>query len=138
MEQKKKMPFGFYICSISFSFERFAFYSAKWLITVFVATKIASGGLGLTAADAAKMSANLVAFTYLAPLVGSYISDRKVGARYLIPIGMVLMGLGYLVGWKASSAGMINLMIVLVSIGTGLFKSQNSAITGRLLIIKKI
>ncbi len=132
MEQKKKMPFGFYICSISFSFERFAFYSAKWLITVFVATKIANGGLGLTAADAAKMSANLVAFTYLAPLVGSYISDRKVGARYLIPIGMVLMGLGYLVGWKASSAGMINLMIVLVSIGTGLFKSQNSAITGRL------
>ncbi|MCS4476908.1 peptide MFS transporter [Clostridium botulinum] len=49
-----------------------------------------------------------------------------------MPIGMILMGAGYLVGWQASSASMVNLMIVLVSIGTGLFKPQTSAITGRL------
>ncbi len=78
------------------------------------------------------MSANLVAFTYAAPLIGAFISDRFVGARYLVPIGMVLMGAGYLVGWQASSAGMVNLMIVLVSLGTGLFKCQTNAITGRL------
>ncbi|WP_251862362.1 peptide MFS transporter [Clostridium sp. Marseille-Q2269] len=132
MENTTRRPFGFYICSFAFTLERFAFYSAKWLIAVFVVAKIADGGLGLTAADAAKMSANLVAFTYLAPLIGSTISDRFVGARYLIPIGMILMGAGYLVGWQASSAGMVNLMIVLVSIGTGLFKPQTNAITGRL------
>ncbi len=123
---------GFYVCSLAFTFERFAFYSAKWLIAVFVVAKVASGGLGLSAAEGAKMSANLVAWTYFAPLIGAYISDRKIGARYLIPVGMILMGAGYLVGWKASSAGMVNLMIILVSIGTGLFKCQNNAITGRL------
>ncbi|CAM2891165.1 peptide MFS transporter [Clostridium sporogenes] len=132
MENTNKKPFGFYVCSIAFSLERFAFYSAKWLLTVFVAAKIVNGGLGLTEADAAKMSANLVAFTYLAPLIGAYISDRIIGARYLVPIGMMLMGAGYLVGWQASSAGMVNLMIILVSIGTGLFKCQTNAITGRL------
>lgn len=132
MEQANKRPFGFYICSIAFTFERFAFYSAKWLMTIFVALAIADGGLGLTAADAAKMSANLVAFTYLAPLFGAYVSDYWVGARYLVPIGMVLMGIGYLVGWQANSALMINVMIALVSIGTGLFKPQTNAITGRL------
>lgn len=132
MENANRRPFGFYICSVAFTMERFAFYGAKWLIAVFVVASVSDGGLGLTPADGAKMGANLVAFTYLAPLLGSYISDRYIGARYLIPIGMVLMGAGYLVGWQATSAAMINLMIVLVSIGTGLFKPQTNAITGRL------
>ncbi|MEF9998603.1 MAG: peptide MFS transporter [Lachnospiraceae bacterium] len=129
---KNKRPFGFYICSLSFTFERMAFYSAKWLIAVFVVASIADGGLGLTDVEAAKMSANLVAFTYLAPLIGGYISDRYIGARYCVPVGMILMGVGYLCGWQAHSAAMVNVMIVLVSIGTGLFKGNTSAITGRL------
>lgn len=129
---RTKRPFGFYICSLSFTFERFAFYAAKWLLAIFVVASVADGGLGLTAADGAKMSANLVAFTYLAPLLGSFLSDRFIGARYLVPIGMVLMGIGYYVGSQATNAAMANLMIVLVSIGTGLFKSQANAITGRL------
>lgn len=129
---KERMPFGFYVCSLAFTFERFAFYAGKWVMTVFVAAALMDGGLGLTTADAAKMSANLVAFTYLTPLVGSWISDRFIGARYLVPIGMTLMGAGYLVGWQAQDAMMINVMIALVSIGTGLFKPQTNAITGRL------
>lgn len=132
METTNKRPFGFYVCSLAFTFERFAFYSAKWLIAVFVVASVATGGLELSSADAAKMSANLVAFTYLAPIFGGYISDRFVGARYLIPIGMIFMGAGYLVGSQATTAAMVNLMIILVSIGTGLFKPQTNAITGRL------
>ncbi|APR01825.1 peptide MFS transporter [Clostridium botulinum] len=130
--ENTKRPFGFYVCSLAFTMERFSFYSAKWLIAMFVVHSVAKGGLGLTPADAAKMSANLVAWTYFAPLIGSWISDRKIGARYLIPVGMIFMGAGYLVGWQATSALMVNVMIALVSIGTGLFKSQLSAITGRL------
>lgn len=127
-----KRPSGFYAACIAFSFERFAFYAAKWLMTVFVAATIMDGGLGLSTGEAARMSANLVAFTYLLPLFGGYISDYLVGARYLIPIGLILMGVGYLVAWKAESASAINAMVILVSIGTGLFKSQNNAIIGRL------
>lgn len=132
METTNRRPFGFYVCSFAFALERFAFYGAKWLIAVFVVAKVADGGLELSSAEAAKMTANLVAFTYLAPLIGGYISDKHIGARYLVPVGMVLMGTGYLVGWQASSASMVNLMIILVSIGTGLFKCQTNAITGRL------
>ncbi len=132
METTNRRPFGFYVCSFAFAFERFAFYGAKWLIAVFVVASVADGGLALSSAEAAKMSANLVAFTYLAPLIGGYISDKHIGARYLVPVGMILMGTGYLIGWQASSAAMVNVMIVLVSIGTGLFKCQTNAITGRL------
>ncbi len=132
LTQKRGKPFGFYVCSLAFTMERFAFYSAKGIMTLFVAATVISGGLGLTPEDGAKVSANLVAFTYLAPLFGAYISDRWIGARYLVPVGMILMGAGYLVGWQANSLMMVNLMIVLVSLGTGLFKPQTNAITGRL------
>lgn len=135
--QKKGRPFGFYVCSLAFTMERFAFYSAKGIMTLFVATTIMGGGLGLTASDGAKVSANLVAFTYLAPLFGAYISDHWIGARYLVPVGMAMMGAGYLIGWQADSLAMVNLMIVLVSLGTGLFKPQTNAITGRLFANKE-
>lgn len=130
---KQRLPFGFYVCSLAFTLERFAFYSAKWVMTMFVAASIINGGLGLTDADAAKMSANLVAFTYLLPLFGSWISDRFIGAKYLVPVGMVLMGAGYFLGYMATSATTVNIMIFLVSIGTGLFKPQTNGITGRLI-----
>ncbi len=45
---------------------------------------------------------------------------------------MLLMAGGYFVGYTAQSSAAIYTMIILVALGTGLFKSQNSAITGRL------
>lgn len=132
MEKSQKRKIAFYICSFAYTLERFSFYSGKWLISIFVATAIGDGGLGLTIADGVKLQSNLVAFTYLAPVIGGYISDRYIGAKYLIPIGMILMGIGWLIGWKATNVAMVNLMILLCTIGTGLFKSQNAAIIGRL------
>lgn len=129
---KKKRPFSFYVCSLAFTFERFAFYGTKWLLAVFVVASVADGGLGLTAVEGAKISSNLVAATYIAPVIGSFISDRFIGAKYLVPVGMILMGFGYLLGTQADSVAMINIMILLISLGTGLFKCQTNGITGRL------
>ncbi|MBN2899045.1 MAG: peptide MFS transporter [Clostridia bacterium] len=129
---KNKRPLGFYVCSMAFTLERMAYYSAKFLIFMFVAATIATGGLGLTKAEAAIIQSNLVAFTYLAPVFGGYIADRYVGARYCIPVGLLLMSGGYYVGSMATGAAGMNLMVALVAIGTGLFKGNASAITGRL------
>lgn len=129
--KQKKYPFGFYACSVSFTFERMAYYSAKWLIAVFFVAAVTNGGLGLSAGDGAKMSANLVAWTYIAPIFGGIISDRFIGARYCIPVGMVLMGVGYLVGAQATDKSLMYVMCILVAIGTGLFKGNISAINGR-------
>jgi dipeptide/tripeptide permease len=132
---KKKYPLGFYVCALSFMFERMAFYSSKWLIGIFIVASVATGGLGLTPADGAKMSANLVAFTYLTPILGGYIADKWLSPRLCVPIGTALMGLGYVAGWQASaqaSPTLVWVMIALVSIGTGLFKGNVSGINGRL------
>lgn len=135
VKTKKKYPFGFYVCSLAFTLERMAFYSSKWLIGIFIAASVAKGGLGLTPADGAKMTANLVAFTYLTPVLGGFIADKWLSPRLCVPIGTILMGLGYMCGWQASvqsSATFVWLMILLVSIGTGFFKGNVAGINGRL------
>lgn len=131
-ETQRKYPFGFYVCACSFSFERFAYYVAKWLLALFVAAEAANGGLGLTKADGAAFNGYIVAFTYITPIIGGYIADRWVSPRLLIPIGEIIMGLGYLCAWQANGKGMVWLMIILVSVGTGFFKGNLSGINGRL------
>lgn len=132
MVVKNKRPFGFYVCCIAFMLERMAYYSAKYLIFVFVAATVITGGLGLTKVEAALIQSNLVAFTYLAPIVGGFLSDRFIGARYCVPVGLALMGVGYFLGGSATSAAGMTIMVALVAIGTGLFKGNVSAINGSL------
>lgn len=135
MEEKavrKKRPFGFYVCSITFSFERAAYYASKFLIVFFVAATVAEGGLGLDKVQGGLMQSNLVAFTYLAPIFGGIISDRWIGARYTVPLGMFIMGIGYIVCSQATGLGGVYAMVALVSIGTGLFKGNVSALNGTL------
>lgn len=135
VKTKKKYPFGFYVCALSFTLERMAYYSSKWLIAIFIAASVASGGLGLGDAEGAKMTANLVAFTYLTPIIGGYIADRWVSPRLCVVLGSIIMGFGYVCGWQAAVHGSLALvwaMIALVSIGTGLFKGNVSGINGKL------
>lgn len=94
-------------------------------------TAITEGGLGIQKTDAAVMAANLTAYTYMAPLIGGVISDRWLGARYAITLGSLLMAAGWLIGWQANSPAMVNAMIIVVSIGTGLFKGNLNALIGR-------
>ena len=132
---KKKLPFGFYVCCLTFSFERLAYYAAKWGLSIFIVATAAHGGLGLDKSVGAAMSSNLVAFTYITPIIGGYIADRWISPRILVPVGEILMGLGYLCAWRATEANGIAMMwamIILVSIGTGFFKGNVSGINGRL------
>ena len=129
---KKKFPFGFYVCCLSFTFERLAYYAAKWGLSIFIVVAAAKGGLGLDKSIGAAMSSQLVAFTYITPVIGGYIADRWISPRILVPIGEILMGLGYLCAWQANGRVMLYAMIILVAVGTGFFKGNVSGINGRL------
>ena len=134
---KKGKPWSFYMSSITFAFERCAYYSSKWLIIIYVTAAVISGGLGesglgLGKVEGAAMQSNLVAFTYLAPVLLGFIADRYIGARYLIPVGLVLMGLGYGYAGFVGSYSSLWIMIILVSIGTGFFKGNLQAVVGRI------
>ena len=88
---KKKLPFGFYVCCLTFSFKRLAYYAAKWGLSIFIVATAAHGGLGLDKSVGAAMSSNLVAFTYITPIIGGYIADRWISPRILVPVGEIRM-----------------------------------------------
>ena len=129
---KKGRPFGFYVCALGFTFERLAFYTMKYLLAIWIATEVASGGLGLSDIEASAMSGSFVAWTYITPLFGGYIADHWISPRICVPLGMILMGLGYLCTWRADSLTLVWAMIILVAVGTGLFKGNLSGINGLL------
>lgn len=130
MTEMKKHPFGFYVCCITFVFERLAYYGARSILLLFLITAVTQGGLGLDTASATVVAANLIAYTAIAPIIGGVISDRWIGARYAVAVGLGLMVVGYSLGWLADGITTINIMIVLVAIGTGLFKGNLNALIG--------
>nr|WP_288793078.1 peptide MFS transporter [uncultured Eubacterium sp.] len=129
---KKGRPFGFYVCALGFTFERMAFYTTKYLLAIWIATKVSGGGLGLTDTKAAAMSASFVAWTYITPLIGGYIADHWVNPRICVALGLILMAGAYACVWQAHSLGMVWALIILNAVGTGLFKGNMSGIVGLL------
>ena len=129
---KSKYPFGFYIGCMTYTFERFAFYGTKPLLVLYLTELVAKGGLEIPKATATIIAANFTAYTYIAPLIGGYICDKWLGARYAVTLGCIIMGLGYLIGWKSTSLASVNMMIYVVSIGTGLFKGNLAGLMGRM------
>ena len=92
--QKKGRPFGFYVCSMGFTFERLSFYTVKYILAMWVAADVLKGGLGMGQVKATAISAGFVAWTYITPMFGGYIADRWVKPRWCVLIGMLLMGVG--------------------------------------------
>ena len=129
---KKKTPVGAWVCNFTMLLERLAFYGSKPLILLFLITAVENGGVGVEAGEAAIIAANITAYTYLTPIVGGWITDQFLGARYALVLGCILMGAGWCIGYFANTASMVNLMIIVVAIGTGFFKGNLSAIQGRL------
>lgn len=123
---KSKKPFGFYVCSLGFTFERTSFYTVKYMLAIWIATQVGKGGLGLTDVQAASMASMFIAMTYITPVIGGYIADYWLNPKICVASGMILMAIGYLFTWQAHSIPMVWAMIILVSIGTGLFKGNLS------------
>lgn len=107
LEKKRKYPIAFWICGCTEIFERLSFYLGRSLILVFVSTAVASGGLGLANTTAAKMQADLTAYSYLAGFLGAFITDKLIGARYTTPAGMLIISFGYFSGSIAHDAKLV-------------------------------
>lgn len=125
-----KYPKAFTLCGLVFAFERIAYYGSRSMLTLFLFTAAANGGLGVDRGVATATTANLMAFTFAAPIVGGWICDRWLSARKAVPLGLLLMAAGWAAGYWAQSVWQVNVMIALISIGTGFFKGNLSALAG--------
>lgn len=129
---KKKHPIGFYMTCLSFTIERLAYFGSKPLLLLYLITAVSEGGLGVDEAEATVIAAHMVAYVSLTPIVGGWIADNLLGARYAIPLGAIIKGLGFFIGWKATSGAQLDLCIIVVALGAGLYNCNMSSLQGRL------
>lgn len=130
--QKIKHPKALYFCGSIYSFVNFAYYGMKLVLVLFLAEQVSKGGLGLSAAEASAMLASFMAWSYLSPVVGGWISDRFLGPKACVSIGVLTVSIAYFMGFLAKSKAQITIMIVLAVIGGGFYKGNLNTLVGTL------
>lgn len=127
-----KHPKALYFCGSIFTFTNFSYYGMKLVLLLFMAEEVSRGGLGLSNAEATSLLATFMAFSYLSPVIGGWISDRFLGPKLCVIIGMLTSGTGYFLAFMAHSKSTIQIMILLCVIGSGLYKSTSQTLVGSL------
>lgn len=111
--------------------ERFSFYGMRALLTLFMVAPIAQGGLGFATPNAGSIYGTYGMAVYLLALPGGFIADRILGAKRSILIGGITIAAGhYALAWPSATTFYMGL--VLIALGTGLFKPNISALVGSL------
>lgn len=111
--------------------ERFSYYGMRALLTLFMVAPIAEGGLQLSTEHAGRIYGNYTMAVYMLSIPGGFIADRILGARRSVLIGGWIIALGhYCLAVPALPAFYLGL--VLVAVGTGLFKPNMTGLVGAL------
>lgn len=111
--------------------ERLSYYGMRSFLVLFMTASVATGGLGLTTAVAARIYGLYTASVYLASLPGGWVADRILGLRKAVLWGGIAIMLGHFTLIIHSDATFYTGLILIV-IGTGLLKPNISALVGEL------
>lgn len=111
--------------------ERFSYYGMRALLTFFMLAPLAQGGLALTTQEAARIYGNYTMAVYMLAIPGGFIADRLIGARRSVLVGGWVIALGHFcLAFPAMPAFYLGL--ILIALGTGLFKPNISGLVGAL------
>ena len=127
----KGQPKGLYALALANTGERFGYYTMIAVFALFL-----GANFGLTESQAGTIYSTFLALVYFLPLLGGMLAD-KFGYGKMVTIGVVIMFLGYLVlsvplGGGALALGVMVLALLLISMGTGLFKGNLQVMVGNL------
>ncbi len=131
MITESKYPKGLFFLVFTEFWERFGYYLMIGIFTLYMITDPSKGGFGWDNGDAADVYGTFIALAYLTPFMGGLLADLKLGYRFSITLGGILMGIGYCMlaipeKWAFYSA--LGIMVV----GNGFFKPNISTLLGNL------
>lgn len=114
--------------------ERFSLYGIRPLLILYMSAMITTGGLGLDLPKAAAIVGIFAGSMYLVTLFGGWIADHWLGQAKSVWYGSILIALGHLsIALTAIfDASFFYYGLVLIVLGTGLFKTCISVIVGTL------
>jgi POT family proton-dependent oligopeptide transporter len=120
-------PAGLYILFATEMWERFGFYTAAAIMTLY----LQRGGFGWTKEHATTLWSNYLMFVYATPLIGGWLADKYLGYRRSVVIGGAL----FIVGYLLLGLGRIEtfyLALAFLFAGNGFFKPNISTMVGNL------
>jgi POT family proton-dependent oligopeptide transporter len=101
------------------------------LLTLFMVTSAAQGGLGFDTKHAAGIYGTYTMSVYLLSILGGFIADNFIGARRAVLVGGMVIAAGHY-SMAFNSVATFYAGLVLIAIGTGLLKPNISTMVGSL------
>ncbi len=131
-------PAGLFVMFFTEMWERFSYYGMRALLILFLVAKLDDGGWEWSRAEAMSLFGWYVMLVYFLPLLGGWIADNKWGHVKTIIVGAAIITLGHASMAIADLPIEIDLKfmfyvgLLLIVLGTGLFKPNMSATVGKM------
>lgn len=128
----KNHPAGLYVLSLANTGERFGYYTMLAIFLLYIQAKF-----GLDATVSGQIYAGFLAVVYFMPLIGGWVADKWSFSKCVVT-GLFVMFLGYLVMAvptdirSTSSLVILCAALLLIALGTGLFKGNLQVMVGDL------
>ncbi|MBQ8050331.1 MAG: peptide MFS transporter [Bacteroidaceae bacterium] len=124
-------PKGLYALALANTGERFGYYTMLAVFALFL-----RANFGLDPAWAGEIYSDFLMLVYFLPVIGGIAADRW-GYGRMVTIGIIIMFVGYLLlsfpfGGDMFALVVMLLALVLISLGTGLFKGNLQVMVGNL------
>lgn len=127
----KEHPRGLFIAFFANMGERFGFYTMVAIFVLFLQAKY-----GFSSAKAGDIYSWFLAGVYFLPLLGGFVADKLIGYGKTISLGLIVMFIGYALlavpTTREGGLGFIYGSLIVISLGTGLFKGNLQALVGNL------
>jgi POT family proton-dependent oligopeptide transporter len=123
---RERHPWGLYALFATEMWERFGFYTAAAIMTLYL-----QRGFGWKKEEATELWSNYLMFVYATPLIGGWLADRFIGYRKSVLVGGVLFIAGYVLLGLGNQT-LFYLALGLIFAGNGFFKPNISTMVGNL------
>ena len=126
-------PAALFVLFFTEMWERFSYYGMRAILVIFLTGAIIGDnpGWGWSSSSALSLLGTYAMFAYLAPLVGGWLGDKKIGYRNSVVIGAFLMTLGH-ASMAVETPTFLYIGISLLVIGTGFFKPNITSIISKM------
>ncbi|ALG84865.1 peptide MFS transporter [Gordonia phthalatica] len=112
--------------------ERFSFYGMQGILAYYLYYTASNGGLGFDEASATSIVGAYGGLVYLSTIVGSWISDRILGAERTLFYSAVIIMFGHIALALVPGVAGMGLGLILVAFGSGGLKSTATTMVGDL------
>ena len=120
-------PAGLFVLFFTEMWERFSYYGMRALLVMFFTASIMDEGWGWPREHAFAIFGTYTSLVYLSTLLGGYFADKKIGYRWAVVIGALLMTLGH-AAMALETPFFIYTGLTLLVFGSGFFKPNMTSI----------